>query len=255
MGFPTSGSFKQFCIKKGPSSVVKQAVLKGKKLFNSGLTWRVKNGLKARFWLDNWTSLGPIRNLVQGPLNLEEEFILEVRNKSLFDPPKRPFDLVNFCLGVAIEFVFLGPSNKGSPNLVEQLIGWVLPPPPHTTKLNTDGSSMGNPGQAGAVQGAFSGIALEVGFVASLEGLAWALTCWLNHRQLETASKCWLTNSILTFTLGQIAVHNKKINHAQVQLPIPDVDRLGNTCRKKIELSEADLRDCFNAASTKYNKV
>ncbi|KAL3527029.1 hypothetical protein ACH5RR_011685 [Cinchona calisaya] len=34
-----------------------------------------QNGLKARFWLDNWTSLGSIRYLVLGPLNLGEEFI------------------------------------------------------------------------------------------------------------------------------------------------------------------------------------
>ena len=40
-----------------------------------GLKWTIYNGHFANFWKDFWLPLGPIRNLVEGPLSLQEKAI------------------------------------------------------------------------------------------------------------------------------------------------------------------------------------
>lgn len=45
---------------------------KGKEVFNAGSMWMVRRDNELSFWYGNWTKKGPLRHLIQGPLNREE---------------------------------------------------------------------------------------------------------------------------------------------------------------------------------------
>lgn len=49
-----------------------QGLRKGRDAFNAGTKWVIKSNNNLRFWTDNWSLQGRVRNLVQGPLNREE---------------------------------------------------------------------------------------------------------------------------------------------------------------------------------------
>ncbi|KAL3518516.1 hypothetical protein ACH5RR_021105 [Cinchona calisaya] len=67
---------RKLALKGGPSSINKRALVRDVDLFNSNVLWVMKNGLKIRFWWDNWTGLGPIRSLVARPFARDEEGFL-----------------------------------------------------------------------------------------------------------------------------------------------------------------------------------
>ena len=56
-----------------PSSRTWKALQKGKMIFNAGTRWSLGRDSDISFWFDNWTSEGPLRNLLHGPLTREEE--------------------------------------------------------------------------------------------------------------------------------------------------------------------------------------
>lgn len=68
---------------------------KGKDVFTVGTKWVIRRESKHRFWLDNWPSQGPIRNLVQGPLNRGESSmeVKEVVSADGWNWLKLSFDL------------------------------------------------------------------------------------------------------------------------------------------------------------------
>ena len=57
---------------KLPCSQVWKGMRKGQDVFNAGTKWVIGRDRDLRFWMDNWSSQGPIRNLVQGPLTKDE---------------------------------------------------------------------------------------------------------------------------------------------------------------------------------------
>ena len=57
---------------KLPCSRVCKGMRKGQEVFNARTKWVIGNDSNLRFWMDNWSPQGPIRDLVQGPLTREE---------------------------------------------------------------------------------------------------------------------------------------------------------------------------------------
>ena len=55
-----------------PCSQIWRAMKKGREVFNAGNMWMVGRDSKMSFWHGNWTQRGPLRHLIQGPLNFEE---------------------------------------------------------------------------------------------------------------------------------------------------------------------------------------
>lgn len=53
-------------------SYIRRSLNKDNSILNNGLLWKVGNGCSINFWNDYWIPFGPIRNLIQGPLNLNE---------------------------------------------------------------------------------------------------------------------------------------------------------------------------------------
>ena len=45
---------------------------KGREVFNAGSMWTVGRDSKLSLWYGNWTKKGPLRHVIQGPLNREE---------------------------------------------------------------------------------------------------------------------------------------------------------------------------------------
>lgn len=46
---------------------------KGEDVFKAGVKWIIGRNSEVNFWMDNWAPQGPLWNLVQGPLNRDEE--------------------------------------------------------------------------------------------------------------------------------------------------------------------------------------
>ena len=57
---------------KLPCSWAWKGMRKGQDVFKVGTKWVIGRDSNLRFWMDNWFSQGPIRNLVQGPLTRDE---------------------------------------------------------------------------------------------------------------------------------------------------------------------------------------
>ena len=55
-----------------PCSHIWAAMKKGREVFNAGSMWMVGRESKLSFWYGNWSKKGPLRHLIQGPLNCEE---------------------------------------------------------------------------------------------------------------------------------------------------------------------------------------
>ena len=62
-----------FVGKKKNSSIIWAACKKGGPIFMQGLKWIIYNWRSVNFWKDFWLPLGPISNLVEGPLSFQEE--------------------------------------------------------------------------------------------------------------------------------------------------------------------------------------
>ena len=56
-----------------PSSCTWKALYKGRDIFKEGTRWSLGRDSNISFWFDRWTSKGPIRSLIHGPLTREEE--------------------------------------------------------------------------------------------------------------------------------------------------------------------------------------
>ncbi|OMO84606.1 hypothetical protein COLO4_21945 [Corchorus olitorius] len=61
-------------------------------ILEQGIRWVVKNGSNISLWNDNWTKLGPIHHLIQGPLQQQEEDI-SVREALIFFEDHNSFPL------------------------------------------------------------------------------------------------------------------------------------------------------------------
>ena len=48
-----------------------ERVKEGKETFNKGSMWMIGRDSNLSFWLGNWTSKGPLRHLIHGPLTQE----------------------------------------------------------------------------------------------------------------------------------------------------------------------------------------
>ena len=58
-------------VDKLPSSRIWKGLVKGEETFRKGTKWLLGFESKMAFWYDNWSNLGPLRNIIQGPLTLE----------------------------------------------------------------------------------------------------------------------------------------------------------------------------------------
>ena len=58
-------------VDKLPSSRMWKGLLKGEETFRKGTKWLSGFENKMAFWYDNWSNLGPLRNIIHGPLTLE----------------------------------------------------------------------------------------------------------------------------------------------------------------------------------------
>ena len=56
-----------------PCSRVWSAVKKGVDTFNQEVKWVVGCNSNLKFWFDNWSSGGLVRQMIQGPLSLEDQ--------------------------------------------------------------------------------------------------------------------------------------------------------------------------------------
>ena len=80
----------------------------------------------------------------------------------------------------ASEFAFLGVNGKVRCPVVSVQVQW-LPPPENWYKLNTDGSSLGNPGLIRDSNGAWvSGYARAIGHTTSVAAESWAIRDGIN---------------------------------------------------------------------------
>ena len=50
-------------------SQIWKAIKKGRETFNKGSMWMIGRDSNLSFWLGNWTSKGPLRHLIHGPLS------------------------------------------------------------------------------------------------------------------------------------------------------------------------------------------
>ena len=103
------------------------------------------------------------------------------RNNIVFGRTGQSSDLHNLSLVRAAEVAYLGLSRKKSSSRSLIQVKW-LPPPLNWFKLNSDGSSMGNPGLAGgggiirdSVGGWVKGYAWAIGVTTSVAAELWAL--------------------------------------------------------------------------------
>ena len=62
-------------------SRVWSAVKKGVDTFNRGAKWVVGSNSNLKFWFDHWTSEGPVRQMIQGPLSLADH---QLRIRDIF---------------------------------------------------------------------------------------------------------------------------------------------------------------------------
>ena len=67
-----------------PSSRSWKAMKKGMEVFKRGTRWSLGRESSLKFWHDNWTSNGPLRSIIHGPLTREEDEI-KVRDIALLD--------------------------------------------------------------------------------------------------------------------------------------------------------------------------
>ena len=63
-----------------PSSRIWKAMKKGMDVFKRGMRWSLGRDSNLRFWYDSWTSNGPFRSTIHGPLTREEK---EIKVKDL----------------------------------------------------------------------------------------------------------------------------------------------------------------------------
>lgn len=56
-----------------PCSRVWKGMKKGMDTFQKGVKWTIGKDSNLSFWHDRWLNVGPLRSIIQGPLNLEEE--------------------------------------------------------------------------------------------------------------------------------------------------------------------------------------
>uniref|UniRef100_A0A2N9IHR9 RNase H type-1 domain-containing protein n=1 Tax=Fagus sylvatica TaxID=28930 RepID=A0A2N9IHR9_FAGSY len=131
---------------------------KGWPLFLRGSCWAIHNGLSTSPWHDNWMGSNSLRNLLVGPLSSSEDKLM------------RAWEF----------FLIVGPSTTSRAS-VPIWVRWT-PPIPGWIKLNTDGSSNGNPGLAGGGgvicdhEGNWlRGFARHIGLASSVVAELWAL--------------------------------------------------------------------------------
>ena len=70
------------------------------------------------------------------------------RNQAIFNPSHRPPDLLHNSISLAFEFFYFSAANPTPAPKKAIHFKWECPPS-SWFKLNTDGSSIGNPGRAG----------------------------------------------------------------------------------------------------------
>lgn len=66
--YNVSGEF--WSSKKVTGSSVQKSISHGSKLLQEGLSWRIGNGEKISFWIDNWCAKGPLVNLCIDNFNI-----------------------------------------------------------------------------------------------------------------------------------------------------------------------------------------
>ena len=59
--------------RSAPCSSVRAACKKGGPIYVKGLKWAVRNGESINLWLHFWLLVGKLRNLIEGPLNRDED--------------------------------------------------------------------------------------------------------------------------------------------------------------------------------------
>ena len=55
-----------------PSSRVWKSIKKGEVIFSKGTRWSLGRDNRLNFWTDSWTSNGPLRSIIHGPLTKGE---------------------------------------------------------------------------------------------------------------------------------------------------------------------------------------
>ena len=68
---------------------------KAKTVFQNGTRWFPRRESNLSFWFDSWTSQGPLRQVVQGPLPLESE---KMKIRDVVDESGWKWDLIPFDL-------------------------------------------------------------------------------------------------------------------------------------------------------------
>ena len=62
--------------RSAPCSSVLVACKKGDPIYVKGLKWAVRNGESINVWLDFWLPISRLRNLIEGPLNRDEDQVI-----------------------------------------------------------------------------------------------------------------------------------------------------------------------------------
>ena len=67
----------------------------GREVFKAGVKWIIGRNSEVNFWMDNWVPQGPLKSLVQGLLNRDEENlkVKEVLMNNAWNWDKISFDL------------------------------------------------------------------------------------------------------------------------------------------------------------------
>ena len=56
-------------------STTRTSLLKAYHICTLGTGWRLGNGSLANFWVDNWSSRGPLKSMIHGPLSRNKELL------------------------------------------------------------------------------------------------------------------------------------------------------------------------------------
>uniref|UniRef100_A0A2N9HGS1 RNase H type-1 domain-containing protein n=1 Tax=Fagus sylvatica TaxID=28930 RepID=A0A2N9HGS1_FAGSY len=199
-------------------------------VFRAGLRWVINNGQRVSFWHDRWIGDAPLRSLVHGPLSLSESLL-------------RVCDVV----GSGSVWNLAGLSLLLPTPVVEAIRAtYVCSLRP---KLNTDGSSLGNPGIAGgggvirdSCGSWLGGFSRTIGHTTSvqaelralLDGMQLALELHITHLDIEMDSlvsvDLVLSNSVANVFLRSIVDDCRCMMEKFASVTLKHIYREANAC-------------------------
>ncbi|GKV17453.1 hypothetical protein SLEP1_g27964 [Rubroshorea leprosula] len=229
-----------------PSSSASHAIKcisKGTELFKSEIKYIARNSHSISFWFDHWVGATPLRSILFGLLieNAESILLSDALSNGAFN-----MDAISYTLPSDLVKDILAIPLSNLPFVVDGLIGWD-PPPPGWLKLNTNGSTVGNPNNA-SCGGLFkdypghwvisftSNIGLTTALVVELYAIRDGLNIVVSHHfhSVIVEIDCQVAYLLLTITVNKLhpcstlILNCRALLHIIPQVQVKDVLREAN---------------------------